>query len=262
MATPVLASSGTGVWTLAANWVPATAPVAGDDVVLTGSQVIVGSDQSATALNSITARNYTGALASESAYLQLGLDGSSKIDLDLQALAYLDLGDCAGASPAILRRTATVVDPASGLYLKATNLVADILGGQVCLVSGSGSFNLLSESAILRQLSGHAITTLTTLGRAYLFGTVTNLYARSRETYSYVDSTITLMNVGPDATVYHLGSGAITTLTIDGGLVDASDSNETLTVTNLSVTNGGRLIPGRNWTTPASWGWPRLHTTP
>lgn len=262
MATPVLAATGTGAWATGANWVGTTAPAGGDDVILTGSQDLVGSNQSATALNSITARNYTGAIASEGVYLQLGLDAASKLDLDLQALAYLDLGDAVGAVPAVIRRTATVVDPASGLYLKATNLVADITGGQVCLVSGSGSFNVLGENVILRQLSGHAITNLITLGRAYLFGTVTNLYARARETYSYIDSTITLMNVGPDATVYHLGAGAITTLTIDGGLVDARDSNETLTVTNLTVSNGGRLYPGRNWTTPASWGWPRVHTTP
>ena len=201
----------------AGNWKEGSAPSAGDEVWLTGTQALDGSDQSATELDDFL-DELNAEVGNDQAYLQIGT--SKAVFNYASGIQYIDLDD--SDIDVLVRRTQATE---WSLYLLGSDLntVTNING----YVSVAGLVNDTSTVVNFRQDGD---------GRARLGSgtTLTTVYQRSGRVLMECAGTTVTVHGGTFET---RGSGAITTINQYGGNVKL---NSTGTVTAYNH-YGGKL---------------------
>lgn len=236
--------------TTAGNWSPSGQPTAADDVIITGAVSIDGATlSSAGNLASFVIRDYTGTIGSESSDLVVDLAASSTVEIATTGKAYIDFN--ASDVDVNINQTAAVVAPESGLHLKGSSMNdVNLYGSSTVLIvedDVDADINLLGTSTIARLGSGGSAVNVSGIGSAFLYGSVTNIYANGQAIYYYGSGAITTTQAENGATIYHETAANITNANAYGGNINANGSNESVTVTNTNLTGGGEVVPGRNW---------------
>ncbi len=257
-------SGNVGDWGTAANWSPSGVPVQTDDVRIANSaQDITGTlDQSAVALTSLTIDlSYTGLIGSlQSDFLEVGavtavlgqrrsstgtFTGSKRLNIDFGTTT---------ASQIKVYSTATSAQDQNRqpLRIRAVNAATDLMvyGGSMAVSDDSsnsstlgdiivegGSLNI-GDNVTLTNLtqSGGSVNNQSSIVTAVIKGGTLNQYD------SVAATTITTLTLSNSGTVNHFASGTITTLNLNGGLIDLTKTQSPKTITNITADVGGTMI--------------------
>ncbi|MHC4617205.1 MAG: hypothetical protein ACYTEQ_05570 [Planctomycetota bacterium] len=253
-----------GDWATAANWSPSGVPANGDDVYLrnSGQDVSAGLNQSAVTLASLNiAQSYTGKVATETAYLQIGATsvrigyadsqdlpaGSSRIKLDLgMPNSTVVIENCGTSADANL-------PPIRLLANNSTATSIQVLKGQVGIAVGVGETSTIKylQVGYVKQPTtdadvfvGAGVTINTSVsirgGDTILNAAAPTITVDNGTLTTEGSGTVTTLNVN-GGTVYPNSSGTITTLDIDGGTVDFTRSQVARTVTTVKLDQPGIL---------------------
>ena len=266
MATRTWVGGTSSVWSLAANWSPATVPVATDDVyIVSGSVNITGLDQSTITLNSLTVgTQYSGTI------------GSSGTKLQINATNFVFSGT--GATNYIEGQFTTVT-----VQNTSTNTAALNLSGSsdtittLRILGGRGGVNIASSCNLvttIEQIGAEGVTTTiadgTTIGascqlridsgRMELNQAIPTITVFGGELEAGLDSgTVTTLDIYGGRVRWNPSAACvITTLNLYNGLFDSRDSlAPTFTVTNTTVHEGGIIdersgLENATWTNPLS----------
>lgn len=233
----------TSDYSVAGNWSPSGAPVAGDVVYIpAGSGAIqAGLNQSAVALDGFFVEpGYSQPIGTASANLQITLDTAKPFVFAGQNTAFIDLG--ASATTAVVNQTA-LVTTGFGLYLLGTALTSltvnrGVVGfaarGEGASAAATVNVNFITNISGDATLVCGAGVTLTTVNQTG--GTLT------------IQSAATTVNV-QNGTTFITGTGAITTLTNNGGTVyPASTGTITTCNANSGSTDFTRSLAARTVT--------------
>lgn len=226
-------------WSVAGNWLEGSVPVSTDDVILPAgaAKITAGLNQSAVTLNSLVAEDFADDIGSSSTYLQIGVSGETRLDLN-GGQQFIDLGSSA-ISP--------IVNSTSGAASgeRALNIVGSAL---TALIVNAGSVGLALQAA-----KSATCTTVKVLSGNVWLGenaTVTNVYVTGGLVRQQCSSTVTEINGGDVVTV---GTGTITTCDLYGGIfkpestgtittlnqyggnIEANNSKASRTITTLNV---------------------------
>ncbi len=236
--------------TTAGNWSPSGQPTAGDDVIITGTQAIDGATlSSAGNLASFTIRDYSGTIGSTTSDLVVDIAAAGGVTIDTTGQAYLDFN--ASDTDVTVYGTATVNSPNHGLWIKHTSLNdMHVYGGSVRIASGTLDGNLYSYASAVRTRvdSGAGVVDYKGPGSSDIYGTATDIYAESQKVRYYGTSALTVAQAEGGASLEYYSDQNITTANAWGGTIDGSVNNESITVTNTSVRNGGQINVGGSWT--------------
>jgi hypothetical protein len=229
------------------NWSTGNIPVANDNVLLQGSNdILYDLYQSAIELDDFIVDNYSGAIGSASAPLQIDMGNSDTFKFGGTGLAWIDVTSAA-ISP-IIMDTATVSSGA-GLHLKGSAIATiDFRKGSMALFGTSTVTTIIqsyisspSTDAILTIPIGTTLTTLNkTGGEATLNVAATTITNTAGILWTYGSGAITTVNVH-GGSVYPCSSGTITTLNLRGGTTDFNTCGTARTVTTVNQYGGSTL---------------------
>jgi hypothetical protein len=261
MATRTWVGGTSSVWSLAANWLETTVPISTDDVyIVSGSVDIIGEDESAVDLNSLTVgTQYSGTI------------GTSGTKMQINATNFIFSGT--GATNYIEGQFTTVTVQNTSTNTAALNLsgASDTIT-TLRILGGRGGVNIASSCNLVttvEQIGAEGVTTNiatgTTIGascelridsgRMELNEAIPTITVFGGELEAGLASgTVTALDIyggrvrwNPTATC------VITTLNLYNGLFDSRDSlSPTFTVTNTTVHEGG-IIDERSGLENATW---------
>tara|TARA_R110000824_G_scaffold133430_2_gene296199 strand:+ start:9777 stop:10622 length:846 start_codon:yes stop_codon:yes gene_type:complete len=251
-----------GVWTLAANWSPATVPVAADDVYITGGSANIDSiDQNTIALGRlVVGTGYSGSIGSGGA-----------LHIDAASLDYSGQGSTANFKGTYT--TVTVQDTSTSETALKLDGSSDTIA-TVRILGGKGTVTLAADCEItgtIEQIGASGVTTivsngitLTTVdvlcdsGKLQLNEPPTNLTVFGGDVDALLDTgTITAVDIyGGRLRWSPTAACTITTLTVYSGTFDSRNSSTPqFTVTNATVHEAG-IIDERSGLANASWASP------
>ena len=248
MATKVWLGTTSSDVTVSTNWSPANQPVALDDVIITGNVAITGAVLATGNLSSLTIRDYTGAIGSESSPLVVDLDTDSTVSIDTTGKAYLDFN--ASIVDIDVIQTSTTTGTARGLHLSGSGArTVNAYGSSSVLITETldNDINTFGAQTKVTLAAGATAVNFTGSGELVCYGNLTNIYASGSDVNYYGDALTTAEAEG-GAAIYHRSAANITNANAHGGRISGEDTNATATITNTSVRDGGEILPGRNWT--------------
>lgn len=251
-----------GAWGTAGNWSPSGVPVASDDVyIVSGSDDITGSDQSAVTLDSLTVGSqFTGSIGTSGTKLQIN---ATEFDYSGNGTtAYFD----GNLTTATIQNTSTDDD---ALHISTSTITTlRVLGGRgtiqlanSCTISTTIE-QIGAEGATLTIADGTTIGGSCTLtmdsGQVELNEAVPTVTTFGGELIATLDSgTITTLNMyGGSVRWRPTASCTITTLNLYSGLFDSRESlSTTYTITNTTVHENGSVdersgLANAIWTNP------------
>lgn len=252
-------SGNEGDWSVAANWSPSGVPTDADDVVLELSTQAVtdGLDQSAIALDSLTIKqSYTGTIAADGTYLEIMSarvdvgehygagtpNGSGRVKLDLR-------GDGGTASVVVIHNTAGTTEdenesPVRLLFNEATSDLYVRKGSVGIATDAPGEVSILDEIHV-GYTTGRSSDAIVVIGSGV---TLDELQITGGQTTLKCAATTVGISDGQLQTE---GAGAITTMTVDGGVVIANSLGTISTLNcNAGETDFFRSSEDRIVTTP------------
>lgn len=241
-------------FTAAANWSPANQPTSGDDVIIEGSNPIDGGVLSASGnLASFVMRGFTGQAGTAASPLIVDLAASSNVDIQTQGMAYIDFN--ASAVNVTVRGTANVSAPLYGLHISGAGVdnIHTYNGASVLVLETIDEDIVTHDSGDrIQTVKGADAVSFHGPGELIAYGSFTNIYASGQTCYYFGSGALTVAQAEAGSNLIYDSAGNITTLNAYGGNIDGSDSDESVTVTNLNISTGSRVDPGRNWTLPAA----------
>lgn len=233
-------------WSVTGNWVEGSVPVSTDDVIIPAgsANITAGLNQSAVTLGSLVLERFSGDIGTSSGYLQVAVSGEFRVDC-IGGQQFIDIGASA-ISP--------IVDNSAGA--RSGERGFNILGSAIAtLVVNSGSVGVAiapSDSA--------TVTSVKALGGNVWVGenvTLTNLYAFGGDVRLQCAATLLELN-GSRVSSYGTGAittvtsysgnftpmstGTITTLNVNGGVIDFNRTSAARTVTTLNLTVDSRAV--------------------
>ena len=269
MATKIWVGTSTaGDWSVAANWSPSGVPVNGDDVFLRDSaqDVTAGLAQSAVTLDSLNIeQSYTGAIATESTFLEIGATvceigawdglgsqpaGSGRINLDLAA----------AASEVVIFNSKSVATDSNRAPIRLqaghASVNIEVRAGIVAIQDdpaasstiGSITVTAANDNGVTPSVYVGGTVTLTTAncsgGNLLIRDGGTTLNVDGGTCTTEGDSTVTwgTVNVGGTGRALLNAGGTITTLNCNAGTTDMSRSADARTVTTVNIDTGAIFI--------------------
>ena len=234
MADRVWVGGTSGVWSLAANWSPATVPVAADDVyIVSGSVSITGYDASAVTLGRlVVGSQYTGTIGGSVAKMQIS---ATDFDFSGSQDCYFE-GDYT---------TVTVQDTA------ATSTALNL--------SGAGSDNIttlriLGGKGTVNIAASQELTTIEQIGADGVTLNIADAVTMTSATLTMDSGVVEMAEAITAITIFGgelkstIGSGTVTTLDQYGGRVRWNPS-ATCTISTLTIYAG--LFDSSNSTAPS-----------
>lgn len=235
--------------TVGTNWSGGAQPTAGDDVIITGTVAIDGGTLSASGnLASFTVRDYSGAIGSESSSLVVDLAASAPVYIDTTGKAYLDFN--ASDTDVNVIRTQTTSGTSRGLHLKGSGLNSlKAYGSSSVLLLESLDNDIITYDPGVQITTEKAASAVNYIGPGGLtaYGDLTNIYA-ANSVVNYYGAAPTTVQAESGATINFWANVDITNANAHGGVIDLKDQTSARTATNTSVTTGGQILFGNNWT--------------
>jgi hypothetical protein len=236
--------------TVSTNWSPANQPTAADDVIITGTVAIDGAVLSASGnLASFTVRDYSGAMGTEGSDLIIDLAASSLVSIDTSAKAYLDFN--ASSVNVNVHGTLPAAGTARGIHLKGAgvdDLNAFGSSSVLLLETIDVDINTYHTSVSITTDAAADAVNFTGPGALTAYGDLTNIFASGSNVNYYGPGALTTVQSEGGAFVYLWSAANVTNANAYGGTITGENSNESITITNTGVREGGSIVAGRNWT--------------
>lgn len=238
----------TDAYGTAGNWSPSGVPTANDNVFITSAQSIAASDQSGVELDDFTVLpSMSGTIGTVVAPLQIDMADADRFEFAGSGLAFIDVGSAA-ISPVILGTASATDDDPYGLTLTGTAIATvdfrkgSLSVGDSTIATIYQSYTAAVESDTkLLVPAGASLTSLRKSGGTAVLETgATNVDNEAGNLTTRGSGAITTFTVD-GGLVYPCSSGTITTLNCNGGTVDFTRSRVPRTVTTGNL-NGGTLI--------------------
>ena len=250
-------SGNEGDYGVANNWSPSGVPIAADDVFfVNSSQDVTGTlDQSGVLLGSFTIRsNYTGTIGTESAFLQIQTptaDLGSNIGSGTPAGSKrlnLDFGSVTAVAIVVTSTATTAADTnREPLRLLTANAGSTlfVISGKVAVADEPSQASTLTSADIsdgdLSLGAGLTITTLNiTGGTARLNSAATTINIDGGTVETAGSGAVTTVNVN-GGTINSNSTGTITAINARAGTTDFLGSQQTRTVTTVTLSRGAQL---------------------
>ena len=249
----------------AANWRETAVPVATDEVFIEGSKSIVtGLDQTAVNIGDFVVQpDFTGNIGSPSGYLQLDLQNSDLLYRG-QGKAYIDCGDNANDTPDKVTVNTSSATGALYVKLEVANPLAEMynLRGTTYLEAGNVTIAYLSYISNLKGdatlvFNDGTLTALRQIGGYFAQNprTTSEPGAGTPDTVAhYMHGGTALIQDGDyqacemfgGSIVYSVSvaDGVLDTLTVWGGLFDATKDERDKTITTAKQYGIGRIVTG------------------
>jgi len=246
MANKIFTGANSGDFSVAANWLSGSAPVAADNIFFVADYNIdltAGLDQSAVTYGKlIVEAGYTGKIGTKIAYLQIPC---TDVDFKGSGESYIDVS----SSAIDIRVDGTAAAPTgkSGLYLKGSAIdEINVISGSVGIASKAG------ETATVTTISANGGNIVVgdgcTLTNVTIYGGQLNSQA-SVTTLKIYNGSVTMSEAAAVTTLSlfngshtHNGTGTISTANVEGGILDLYRSGLARTITTLNLEPGSSVV--------------------